>query len=98
MNHILINIKKNKANNGNLKIEEVLTIDTLINSVITSFYNYNKRKNNLKGLLLNLAFNNEKIVDKLDVTFSRKNKIYTKEIYIFMTNEMKNKVNNNNIK
>ena len=82
MNHILINIKKNKTNYENLKIEEDLTIDTLINLVITSFYNYNKRKNNLKELLLNLTFNNEKIVDKLDVTFSRKNKnLYKRDLY-----------------
>ena len=78
MNHILIIIKnKNKTNNENLKIEEILAIDTLINSTKTSFHNFDKRKSNLKEFLLNLTFNNEKIVDKLDVTFSRKNKIYT---------------------
>ena len=71
-------------------------MDTLINSAIISFYNYDKRRKNIKELLLDLKYNNN-IVQKLTVTFSRKNRIYEKDIFELMTNDIKNNVSNPNI-
>ena len=96
MINIYKNIKKNKISNNNNKIEDILTLDTLINSAVISFYNYSKRRQNIKELLLDLKYNNN-IVQKLTVTFSRKNRIYEKDIFAIMTNDMKNNVSNPNI-
>ena len=71
-------------------------MDTLINSAIISFHNYDKRRKNIKELLLDLKYNNN-IVQKLTVTFSRKNRIYEKDIFELMTNDIKNNVSNPNI-
>ena len=48
--------------------------------------------------LINLTFNNEKIVSEIFVNYERKNKLYKKEIYIIMTKNMiTNIINKDNI-
>ena len=88
MINIYKNIKKHKISSNNIKIEDILTLNTLINSAVISFYDYNKRRKNIKELLLDLKYNNN-IVQNLTTIFSRKKRIYEKDIFFIMTNDMK---------
>ena len=50
----------------------------------------------MDNILLNKKFNNLNFVTKIDVTFIRKNKNITKDIYIIMTEFMINNIANKN--
>ena len=52
-------------------------------------YNHYKIKHSFENLLINIKDeSNNNIVTKIDVTFERKFKIYTKNIYIIMNKEI----------
>ena len=60
-------------------------------------YNHYKIKHSFENLLINIKDeSNNNIVTKIDVTFERKFKIYTKNIYIIMNKEMEFNITNKN--
>ena len=67
-------------------IINVRHICSKINSYINNYYSKNK---NLDEQLKNITLNNIKITETDIVTFIRKNKKYKKDVYYFLTNQMK---------
>lgn len=87
--------KKNKNKEINvktIKIKDILNFETICNSVCTYISYYKKRNDNLEKLLMNLNINEDKISEKIYVTFKRKKKLYKKPIYFFLTNKMKENI------
>ena len=97
---LLKNIKrKNKIKNKDSKhidIEKLINIKTLFDNTINLIMKNKYSKNNITNLILNMEDNNGyKLTTKIDVTFKRKNKVYNKNIYIMMNNNMKDNLTSN---
>ena len=48
----------------------------------------------MDNYLLNLKINNKNIINQISVTFKRKEKIYTKKIFVIMSDDMIKNINN----
>ena len=86
------NNKKNKSNN----IQDIINLKNLTKTAYNYLRNYREFHHEMDNNLLNMKFNNLNIVTKIDVTFIRKNKNITKDIYIIMTEFMINNIANKN--
>ena len=90
--------KYNNKKNTNKNIEDIINIKNLTKTAYNYLRNYREFHNEMDKNMLNMKFNNKNIVSKIDVTFVRKNKYITKDIYIIMTDFMtQNIINKSNI-
>jgi hypothetical protein len=69
------------------------TICSKVNTYLNYYYNKNK---NLKDQLLSIEYNNKKITEFETVSFKKKNKECNKNIFYFISEEMKINLGNKN--
>ena len=99
-NLLISRYKKRKkiSEKDNVNLDEILNIKSIINGAYTYLRNYREYNREMFNNLINLTFNNEKIISEIFVNYERKNKLYKKEIYIIMTKDMiTNIINKDNI-
>ena len=72
----------------NVDIKDVINLNNLINGAYVYLTNYRRYNSEMTNNLLNIQINNENVVNKINVSFKRKGILYTKDIYIIMTNNM----------
>ena len=72
----------------NVDIKHVINLNNLINGAYVYLTNYRRYNSEMTNNLLNIQINNENVVNKINVSFKRKGILYTKDIYIIMTNNM----------
>ena len=92
------NYKKSNNIQGNDEINyktiiSLKTICSKVNTYINYYYNKNK---NLKDQLLSIEYNNKKITEFETVSFKKKNKECNKNIFYFISEEMKINLGNKN--
>ena len=88
--------KKNKNNKNDIKIEEIFSIKNITNGAFTFLKNYRHFHSEMDNNLLNFKINDDNIVTKINTNFERKKILYTKDIYIIMTSDMIENINNKN--
>ena len=82
--------KHNIGDEQNIDMEKIYNINNIIRSAYNSIRILKEFKNNFNENIMNLKINEENITTKLKVNFIRKNKTFEKDIFILMTNELKN--------
>ena len=82
----------NIQNEDNINIKTVLNIKNLINGAYTFLRNYRENNKELYNNMNNFSINNKKVVSVLKVNFKRKNKIFNKDIFVIMTDQMEENI------
>ena len=86
----------NKDNQDKIKIENIINISTICNSVSSYIKKYFSRNRNIHNLLININYKDFNISSFIEVKFKRKKKEYNKKVYFYITDEMKKTLGNIN--
>ena len=88
--------KKKFSDNAKIKIEDVVNIKNFCVSGYIHLRNLREFDLAMHKNLTNFKINEKNVVNELEVTFKRKNKIFTNSIYVIMSETMEENIKRNN--
>ena len=88
--------KTKKLNDDeNIDIKSIVNIKSLCIGAYTHLRNYRELKKEMYNNIINFTIDNKKVVTNLKVTYTRKNKYFTKDIFIIMSDQMERNIKKN---
>jgi len=84
--------KKKLSDSDNIKIEDVINIKNFCVSGYIYLRNMREFDLEMNKNLINFKINDKNVVNELEVSFKRKNKIFTNNIYIIMSESMEENI------